>query len=124
MAQKDIKQKLLEDHNDVFADIVNTLLLKKDYIDPRYLREGPTESIYKDAFGDDKQQMRDVVKSYEDNSMLICSIGIENQSGIDKTMPIRVMNYDAATYKYQVSNGSGGNTKPAPVITVVLNFSE
>ncbi len=30
MAGKDLSEKKLEDYNDVFADILNTLLFKKD----------------------------------------------------------------------------------------------
>ena len=29
MGEKDITEKILEDHNDVFADIINGLLLKE-----------------------------------------------------------------------------------------------
>ncbi len=38
MAQKDKVGKFLEDYNDVFADIYNTLLFGKDYLQEQYLQ--------------------------------------------------------------------------------------
>lgn len=49
MAGKDLSEKKLEDYNDVFADILNTLLFKKDLILPSLLEDGPSESVYKAA---------------------------------------------------------------------------
>lgn len=51
---------------------------------------------------------------------MICSLGIENQSTIDKYLPLRVMGYDYATYQRQMRN----EKKITPTITIVLNFSE
>ena len=42
MAEKDVKEKLLEDYEDVFADIVNVLAFGgQRLLDPARLREGP-----------------------------------------------------------------------------------
>lgn len=41
MAAKDIAEKLLEEHNDVFADIFNVLLFKKDFVNPEELSDAP-----------------------------------------------------------------------------------
>lgn len=46
MAAKDIAEKLLEEHNDVFADIFNVLLFKKDFVNPEELSDAPTEFHY------------------------------------------------------------------------------
>ncbi|HBI61808.1 MAG TPA: hypothetical protein DDY31_11465, partial [Lachnospiraceae bacterium] len=47
MAEKDLASKKIEDYNEVFADIYNTLLFRSPVITPEQLQSGPTESIYK-----------------------------------------------------------------------------
>ena len=50
MAQKDIAQKLLEDYEDVFADIVNVLVFEgKDVVHPDSLEASNIRSQYKAA---------------------------------------------------------------------------
>lgn len=63
MAAKDIAEKLLEEHNDVFADIFNVLLFKKDFVNPEELSDAPTEFHYwtKDQKGC-RELRRDVAK--------------------------------------------------------------
>lgn len=56
MAEKDKAEKVLEDYNDVFADIYNTLLFKEHFLDEKNLNYGPTESIYKAETGDMAEQ--------------------------------------------------------------------
>ena len=120
IVQKDKSEKILEDYNDVFADIYNVLVFDKKYLDENGLEAGPTESIYKAEEGDLKEQRRDVLKTYHKQNFVICSLGIENQSAIDKYMPLRVMGYDYATYRSQLSN----KKELIPTITIVLNFSD
>ena len=45
MREKDKSEKYLENYNDVFADIVNHLLFKKELIQPESLENGSTEFI-------------------------------------------------------------------------------
>lgn len=121
MAEKDLVEKKLEDHNDVFADILNTLLFRKKFLHEKRLRSGPTESIYKSEQGRLHDQRRDTLKDYRGRaSFIIAAFGIENQSGYDRTMPIRILGYDSAGYKAQTEQK---RRKLHPVITVVLNFS-
>ena len=48
MAQKDKVEKLLEDYNDVFADIVNVLLFDgKENVKPEHLQDTNVVSQYK-----------------------------------------------------------------------------
>ncbi len=122
MAQKDIYAKKIEDYPEVFADIYNVLLFRENYIEPDKLTAGPTESIYKAESDEYREQRRDVLKRYKDEtSLCIAMFGIENQAMIDAVMPIRIMNYDAASYKQQVTDQAG---KYYPVITIVLNMSD
>lgn len=120
MAEKDTGEKYLEEYPDVFADIVNVLLLEGEYIRPEELYDGPTESIYKAENGIDiKEQRRDISKYYIKDNKIKALIGIENQSTIDYDMPIRVSGYDYSSYRSQIVKGSDRY----PVITLVLNFS-
>lgn len=123
MAEKDLVEKKLEDHNDVFADILNTLLFEKRFLKASKLRNGPTESIYKSDKGKLQDQLRDTYKSYLDGAgvcLIIAAFGIENQSDYDRTLPVRILGYDSAGYKTQVEQK---RRKLYPVITIVLNFS-
>lgn len=121
MAEKDMLEKKLEDRNDVFADIWNTLLFRKKVLQESKLRSGPTESIYKSDAGKLQEQRRDTFKIYQDKaSFIIAALGIENQSAYDRTMPVRVLGYDSSGYKAQIEQK---REKLYPVITIVLNFS-
>ncbi len=96
------------------------MVFDKKYLEEEGLEAGSTESIYKAEKGELKEQRRDVLKTYRKQNFVICSRGIENQSTIDKYMPLRVMGYDYATYRSQLSN----KKELIPTITIVLNFSE
>lgn len=121
MGQKDIQEKILVAYNDVFADIVNVLLLGQDYIKPEDLEDGPTESFYKDKDGKSHNQIRDVLKFYKNGEIIIAAMGIENQSQETDDMPIRVMGYDYANLRKQLEDG---RNPIYPAITIVLNFSD
>ncbi len=115
-------EKLLEDYNDVFADIYNVLVFEKDVIDEKRLRDGTTESVYKADTGEYRDQRRDVMKIYLDEyQMELAFVGIDNQSTVDRYMPVRVLGYDYGKYRRQVDE----NHFPLlPVITLVLNLSD
>lgn len=121
MGQKDITEKQLEDYNDVFADIYNVLVFEKEVIDENRLRDGVTESRYKDNNGLCRDQRRDVMKTYLDKyRMELAFIGIDNQTEVDKYIPVRILGYDFGKYRRQVDE----NKFPLiPVITLVLNLS-
>lgn len=122
MADKDLVEKKLEDHNDVFADILNTLLFGKRVLQAERLRNGPTESIYKADSGRLQEQRRDTQKDYQDEaSFTIAALGIENQSDYDRAMPVRILGYDSAGYRAQMEHKC---RSLHPVITIVLNFSD
>ena len=120
MGAKDKTEKVLEDYNDVFADIFNRLLFREEFLKKEMLEFGPTESIYKSETGDLKDQRRDVLKYYLGSGLLLSSYGIENQSEVERFMPVRVLGYDYATYRNCLTN----KKLLAPVITIVLNFSD
>lgn len=121
MADKDLAEKYLESFSDVFADIYNVLLFRKEILLEEGLEEGPTESIYKVEENNLRNQFRDTVKLYKNGLYKVASFGIENESRIDKNMPIRIMGYDYAVYRVQIDREE---ERKYPAITIVLNFSD
>lgn len=119
MGQKDLSEKILADYNDVFADIINVLVLGgKQRIDPDDLIPASVHSQYKADDGILHEQERDVSKYWKKQKIYMALFGIENQTDIEKNMPFRVIGYDGAAYRQQLLQGR----KPAPVITLVLHF--
>ena len=64
MGKPDQHEKRLEEYNDVFADIYNTLVFKSEVLDENKLMAGPTESINDSDTDDLLEQRRDVYKHY------------------------------------------------------------
>ena len=119
MQEKDITQKMLERHNDVFSDIVNVLLFGgKKVVEEETLFDAVTDSALK-IDGRVRFQDRDVAKYWKDSQINIALIGIENQTNPDKFMPLRVMGYDGLEYTRQVRKECNSESK-YPVITLVL----
>ena len=119
MGQKDVTGKVLEDYNDVFADIVNVLLFGgKELMKEEELTNMKDKSQYK---ADNKihEQERDVSKFWSRGEVRIALCGLENQTIIDQDMPFRVISYDGAAYRAQLS--AKGKAR-YPVVTLVLYF--
>lgn len=101
--QKDITEKRLEECNDVFADINNGLVFEgKHILNPDQLVPLPTEAFTRNDDGSIRQGNRDICKADQKNGRyrLICCA--ENQTGVDNTMPQRLMGYDYASYEEQI----------------------
>ena len=122
MGAKDIAEKLLEDYNDVFADIVNTLLFDgREIIKAEELTNTKDKSQYKADDDELHEQERDVSKYWVKGKIEIALCGLENQTTVDKDMPLRVISYDGASYKSQLL---GSDNSRYPVITLVLYFGD
>ena len=122
MGQKDLAQKLLEDHADVFADIFNVLLFQgKQIICADELEKTANESQYKADTDNLHEERRDLLKLWTKgkNKALL---GIENQMDVDDHMPIRIIGYDGVSYRSQLLKGWKGNH--CPVITLVLYYGD
>ena len=119
MAEKDITQKVLEQYNDVFMDIVNVLLFNGEMVvRADDLIDLPTSSSKKIGRKINYQD-RDVAKYWQGNKINIAMLGLENQTDPDKLMPLRVISYDGAEYGWQ-SNRKNKDKPKYPVITLVL----
>lgn len=103
MGEKDITEKLLEDYNDVFADIINGLIFKGEQrILPESLKNAQVHSQYKAEDGKVHELERDVIKYWKEKEVELAICGIENQSNVKKYMPFRVIGYDGAAYRSQL----------------------
>ena len=68
---KDHAGKYLEEYPDVFADIFNVLVVRKELIDPQNLLQGATESVYKAENGRSfREQRRDTTKYLPETSVI------------------------------------------------------
>jgi len=120
MPEKDITEKHLESYNDVFADIVNVLLFNgRRRVLPDDLRDTKARTLYK-ADGKLREQERDVSKLWVSEGIVVSLIGFENQTRIDRDMPLRILGYDGADYRGQLS----AKGVLYPVVTLVLYFGE
>lgn len=122
MGQKDMSEKLLEDYPDVFADIVDVLMFHgKRVIDEDDLADIGLRSQYKADDAKLHEQERDVAKLWKQQNIGIALIGLKNQSVTDRDMPLRVINYDGASYRSQML---GKSSKRYPVFTLVLYYGK
>ena len=120
MGQKDITEKVLEDYNDVFADIINGLLFGGEQeIKPEDLENTTVHAQYKAE--DDKvhELERDIAKYWKEEKVELAICGIENQSTVEKHMPFRIIGYDGSAYRNQLQQE---RRKMLPVVTIVLYF--
>ena len=117
--EKDILEKHLESFNDVFSDMMNVFIFGGDEV----INENDLEDVNPNSFyvenAKTKEQERDVTKKWRKKNVIVSFMGFENQTKPDSTMPLRVISYDGASYKYMLAS----EIPPCPVITFVLNFS-
>ena len=123
MGVKDITEKYLESYNDVFLDIVNVYFAINGIKDlrierPEDLQDAQTRTVYK-SVGEIREQERDVTKLWVTEGAVISLIGLENQSVIDRTMPLRIFGYEGADYRYQLTQK---DRKLNSVFTIVVYF--
>ncbi|MBQ9564414.1 MAG: transposase [Synergistaceae bacterium] len=141
MGKKDVLEKHLQGFNDVFADMVNVLLLSgsRRRVNPKDLTDAKARSMYKSGDGIHEQE-RDVSKLWKRGNIVFCFLGMENQTEPDGDMPVRVFGYDAADYRGQLARRDAeiraareaGDAERAkklkeeklyPVVTIILNYS-
>lgn len=123
MGQKDISEKILEDYNDVFSDIVNVLIFQgKQVVKPEELADTKLRSYYKADGTKLHEQNRDVAKLWTAGGIIFAVCGLENQTTIDYDMPLRVIGYDGAAYREQLLNKK--NKQRYPVMTLILYYGK
>lgn len=121
MGEKDISEKLLEDYNDIFADIVNALVFNGEQrIKPDSLTNANVHSQYK-ADGKLHEQERDVAKKWEECNVELALLGLESQTKVERLMPFRIFGYEGASYRAQLLTKEQNIYS---VVTIVLYFGE
>ena len=133
MGEKDLSQKQLLECEDTFSDIANTLLLGgREIIRPEELKPAKRDSLYKDRELRLRMQERDIAKLWQRGQIRLAFLGLEDQTKVCRTMPLRVIGYDGAVYRDQLNRiepgdgleGSAGQSPLPlyPAITMVLHF--
>lgn len=133
MSRKDVLSKNYIGQKEVFADLVNlALFCGKEVVKAEKVIELDS-SI--------KMKRRDLLRRCILQKRKELIVGIENQSVVDPSMPIRVLCYDAEIYERQIEekrkenkgkglkggeylSGIRFTDRLDPVITIVLNLSE
>jgi hypothetical protein len=118
LGEKDISEKILEDYNDVFADIVNVLLFDgKRIVKENQLENSPPVSAYRADDGKLHEMERDCSKFWKEGKIRLALFGLENQTTVVKRMPLRNFGYEGASYRSQLER-----EELYPVVTLVLYF--
>ena len=124
MAEKDITEKSLEALNDVFADIVNVLLFHgEQVVREEMLMDAPSYTSYREG-KKSHALYRDVSKYWVEERdkgihVRISLLAFENQTSYDKDMVLRVLGYDGAEYRAELSG-----KERYPVVTLILYFGD
>ena len=115
--KKDLSLKILMEHNDVFAGILNAILFEgSPVITPEEIEDRHSVTSYN---ADSLHGMyRDVAKVWRKNQVKLCEAGFENQTEIDNNMIFRAAAYDGGDYRDQADR----EEPPVPVVTFVLYF--
>lgn len=102
MQEKDLIEKHLENYEDVFKDIINVLLFQgREVLRGEMVEQSVTQSVYF-MEGHIRGQDRDIAKYWLSDGFRLAFLGIENQSRVDKYMPMRLLSYDGAAYRKKV----------------------
>ena len=105
MGQQDKSEKLLEEHNDVFADIINVCIYGgRMIILETELQPSTARSQYKADDSKLHENERDISKYWNKGGVTFALYAIENQTDTDKRMPLRIIAYDGANYRSQLLN--------------------
>ena len=105
MGEKDILEKKLLAFNDVFAEFLNGVMFDgKEVVKEDELTDVQSWSQYKRDDGRYRHQDRDVAKLWKKKGVIVSLIGIENQDIPDEDMIFRVLSYDGASYRTQLSD--------------------
>ena len=127
MGQKDYTQRDFLEYNDVFADILNTLIFDGEKIvSEKELISLNRTSSYQGRDNAPRIQERDVVRFWDQKRIRVAFFGMEAQSRVDYHMPLRILGYDGATYRDELNKYQDNTDKNAiyPCITLVLYFGE
>lgn len=116
------KNIFTEKCNEAFANIINAVYFKKNYVKPKDLSEVPKgfHSWIMDQ-SDFQAVSQTVTKILTKDGKPAAYLCFWKQTTENENIPFLVQRYESAVYAYQVEKG---NSIPIPVITVVLYFGK
>jgi len=127
MKEKDLGGKTLEGIDEVFSDIFNCVAFNGEKVMKE--DELSDSNVYSQYHADGKyhEQYRDIAKYWNKCGVRLAFVGIENESQIDRYMPLRIISYDGGAYRAQLPKHSkkGKKKKQAalyPAVSIVLYF--
>ncbi len=113
----------MEEYNDVFADIANVLLFDgEERIKPDELEDTNLKAQYKADDSVLHELERDTVKRWVKDGTILALCGMENQTKVERFMPVRMFGYDGTSYRSQLLDEKV--KKIYPVIPIVLYFGK
>ena len=122
LGQIDKLQRQVLNVNENFVDAISKETRKYGIeIDANDLEDVYPSNVVVGNDGSAREIVADVRKFWKSKDALIALFGIESQTSVDRTMVVRIMEYDAAKYKEQVKKNPN---ECRPVITFVLNFGK
>ena len=88
MGEKDVSEKILEDYNDVFSDIINGLVFKgEQVVQPEELRNSAVHSQYKADDNKLHELERDVTKHWVGHAAELAIASFENETKAENGCP-------------------------------------
>lgn len=126
MAEKDILEKILMHHTDVFADCINALAYGgKRRVAAEDLQSAPTESFYRGKqllYGKSgmRNQFCDISFYCMKNGDIKLQFILENETQLRKRLILRKISYQGGAYRRQMETGKA----VYPVISIVLDWKE
>lgn len=122
MGEKDITERVLENFNDVFSDIINVLIFDgAEVVKEDALKNAAAKADYKEG-SRTRELERDVVKLWETGGVRFAVYGIENQTRPERDMPLRIIGYDGLSYRQQMNQAEAFKSQRFPVISLVLYY--
>lgn len=135
---KDTAEKRLTEYPDIAADVIDGIIFDgRPVIKAEDLILISGTEYTRDKEGKLLAKYRDVIFEDKVSGYRYAFWGIENQTGIDNTLPLSIIGYDYSVYKKQVDeyialNKKGGNSayakrihadqKLVPTVTIVLYY--
>ena len=103
MAEKDITEKILMSHADVFADCINTLLYGGERrLNEENTKPAPTESFYKKQ--KPHNQLCDASRYLLEDRKIIAQYIIENATQLRERQILRKISYQGGAYRQQLES--------------------
>lgn len=122
MRQKEVTEKRLEEHNDVFADIINVLLFNGERIvSEDSLIEAEVKSQYMEETGRLHEMERNVARYWKEKNIFFVINRLGSQTPEAEKMPVSAISYNNIFYR-QNHHAEDNKKYIIPVVTLILYY--